>query len=225
MSFKARFLQRSLPKDKIYALRKRVWEAQFGLRVAIGELTRETSEDFIPWAPEIDSKHLSEARIFASRYELIQNLDVSGRAIEVGTQYGGFTKFLLDTGKFNSVLGIDIDLSQLNSSYFNPGDAVDFLQGDSAFLLSKIEPGTIDLIYIDASHSYENFVKDLNESRKLVKKGGFIVCNDYTAWSPAEAEHYGILLGVHELLQENEFQVIGIGLQGQGYHDIALRKY
>ncbi len=225
MTQKAMFSRKKIREKETYSLRKRVWEAQFALRIAISELTRETKEDFISWAPEVDSKHLTTARVFASRYDLIRSLDVSGRAIEVGTQFGGFTKFLLDTGKFDSVLGIDIDTSQLNASLFNSGDAVNFLQGDSAHLLSKIESESIDLIYIDASHSYENFVKDLNESRKLVKKGGFIVCNDYTVWSPAEAEHYGILRGVHELLQENEFQVIGIGLQGQGYHDIAIRKY
>lgn len=225
MSIKELF-GRKKDQDKVtYSLRKRVWEAQFALRIAISELTREIGEDFISWAPEIDPKHLSEARVFANRYELIRQLDVSGRAIEVGTQFGGFTKFLLETGKFDSVLGIDIDISQLNSSLFNSGDAVNFLQGDSANLLSKIEPESIDLIYIDASHSYENFIKDLNESKTLVRKGGFIVCNDYTVWSPAEVEHYGILRGVHELLKENEFQVIGIGLHGQGYHDIAIRKY
>lgn len=225
MSLKAMLRRKKAHEKETYSLRKRVWEAQFALRIAISELTRETKEDFISWAPEIDSNHLTEARVFANRYELIRQLDVSGRAIEVGTQYGGFTKFLVDTGKFDSVLGIDIDISQIDSSLFKPGDAVNFLQGDSALLLSKIEPESIDLIYIDASHSYENFIKDLSESKKLVRKGGIIVCNDYTVWSPAEAEHYGILRGVHELLQENEFQVIGIGLQGQGYHDIAIRKY
>jgi hypothetical protein len=225
MSLLAKLLRRNKIHDETYPLRQQVWEAQFALRIAINELVNKTGEDFIPWAPAISAKHLSGARVFSSRYELIQSLETSGIAIEVGTQFGGFAKFLLDSKKFDKVMAIDIDLSQLNLELFKSSEPIEFLQGDSAHLLSKIAPETIDLIYIDASHSYENFIKDLTASRKLVKRGGYIVCNDYTVWSPGEAEFYGVLRGVHELLQQDEFSVYGIGLQGQGYHDIAIRKY
>lgn len=47
------------------------------------------------------------------------------------------------------------------------------------FLLS-LNDESLDAVYIDADHSYEGVKKDLELSRKKVKKGGFIMGHDYT---------------------------------------------
>ena len=119
----------------------------------------------------------------------------------------------------------DLYTDQIITSLFDGGKNIVIHEGDSSSILKTFADNYFDVIYIDASHSYENFLKDLNVATLKIKSGGFIVCNDYTVWSPGEVEHYGILRAVHELLSNSEaFSVEYIALQGQGYHDICLKR-
>jgi len=55
-----------------------------------------------------------------------------------------------------------------------------------------------DFIYIDADHAYEGVVKDLAQAERKLKDDGWIVCNDYTLFSPLENIKYGVYRAVNE---------------------------
>jgi len=54
-----------------------------------------------------------------------------------------------------------------------------FLTGNSVDQSAKIEDGSLDMVYIDAAHDYDNVVDDLFAWYPKVKSGGFICGHDY----------------------------------------------
>jgi hypothetical protein len=66
--------------------------------------------------------------------------------------------------------------------------------------------------------------KDLSQAVKKIKKDGYIVCNDYTAYSPLENCKYGVNRAVNEFCLQHDYEIIFLGLHKWGYHDVALRQ-
>jgi lipopolysaccharide biosynthesis glycosyltransferase len=193
------------------------------LRNVIELIAEESGEPFISWAPEVLQSQLENAKVLSSRKSIISRLPKSSIGIEVGTQRGDFAKVISELVSPSELHLVDVDVSQINPSNIQDIKNVVVHEGYSDSILRTFPDRYFDWIYIDASHSYEYFTKDLEISSMKVKIGGLIICNDYTVWSPAEVEPYGILKGVHEFLQRNEkCYVKYIGLHGQGYHDIAI---
>jgi cephalosporin hydroxylase len=58
------------------------------------------------------------------------------------------------------------------------------------------EDRSIDFVFIDAAHDYENVKADLNAWYPKVKKGGFIGGHDY------DLNWYGVVKGINEVLGE-----------------------
>jgi lipopolysaccharide biosynthesis glycosyltransferase len=193
------------------------------LRNVIELIAEKSGEPFISWAPEVLQSQLDKAKVLSSRNSIISRLPKSSIGIEVGTQRGDFAKVISELVSPSELHLVDVDVSQINVSNIQDIKNVIIHEGYSDSVLRTFPDRYFDWIYIDASHSYENFTKDLEISSMKVKIGGLIICNDYTVWSPAEVEPYGILKGIHEFLQRNEkCYVKYIGLHGQGYHDIAI---
>ena len=118
-----------------------------------------------------------------------------------------------------------MDLSQLESK--NVKDPrVRLMEGKSSDCLELLQNNYYDFIYIDAGHGYDDFKRDLEISVKKIKENGVIICNDYTPWSPLEVEPYGVLSAINEFLasDDNNFDVIAIGLHIWGYHDLAIQR-
>ena len=71
-----------------------------------------------------------------------------------------------------------------------------------------------DLIYIDADHSYEGCLRDIEDWYPKVRKGGFLLGDDYRIY---EGRRAGIKFGVIEAV--NEFA------KKNGLHIFELRKF
>ena len=55
----------------------------------------------------------------------------------------------------------------------------------------------VDFIYIDANHEYEYVLSDINNSKELIKDGGYIGGHDYTNQTP------GVINAVRNSFQGN----------------------
>ncbi len=58
---------------------------------------------------------------------------------------------------------------------------VEVLQFDSVQFLKTRSDDALDFVYTDTNHRYETTVRELEESRRVVKNGGFICGHDYHA--------------------------------------------
>ena len=212
----------------IERLRAEVDQRRYALRAAIEELIAATGETYPPWAPHLSDTQLVNCRVLQSRYHILDYMPKGAVCAEIGTQAGNFALEILSRTSPLEFHIVDLHLElfehrQKVADMTDVGQVV-FHQGYSADVLAGFDDDYFDWIYIDADHSYKGFVSDLHLASLKLKSGGFIVCNDYTVWSPGEAEPYGILKGVHEFCVANNWEFVFIGLHGQGYHDVCIRQ-
>jgi hypothetical protein len=81
---------------------------------------------------------------------------------------------------------IDLGQSFISLQSFFSGKEVEIIKSNTEAFLSSLEDEYLDAVYIDADHSYNAVLRDLNMSLKKVKKHGFICGHDYVKNTEAE---------------------------------------
>jgi hypothetical protein len=201
------------------------------LRGAVAAYTRATGHppyfvlgpDVIPVS--IPAAKLARCRVLSNREELIGDMPDEGHVVEVGTQSGHFAHFILSRRQNVRLFTIDLDYSQFARGplqAFIKAGRLKMIEGTSWEELARFPEGFFSWIYVDASHALDNVRRDLAMARTRVAVGGYLVCNDYTTWSPFEATPYGVVPAVNELVADHDFDVTHFALHPFGYHDIAL---
>lgn len=69
-------------------------------------------------------------------------------------------------------------LSNAKNKYKNM-DSIHIEQNDSVSFLMKFPPEFFDFIYIDTVHTYTHLIRELEESKRVIKSDGFICGHDY----------------------------------------------
>ena len=90
-------------------------------------------------------------------------------------------------------------------------DAAEVCRMTSDAWFEKYKDVELDWIYVDGDHSYEATLKDLNNSLKVVKKGGMILGDDYY-WPKAKWGKAGTTKAVDEFIKENNFKMYKHGM-------------
>ena len=199
-------------------------DARRGLR-EWWENSAEVLKDVEP--PELTLDSLTNSRIIPSRDHILQYAPKGGVCAEVGTQTGAFAQKILTELEPLKLHLFDLDFTPFDETSFLDGinsGTVKLHEGDSAALLSKFPDKSFDFIYIDGDHSYEGCQRDLQQADLKIKDGGWIVCNDYTLFSPLENKQYGVYRAVNELCLLKNYEIIFLALHPWGYHDVVLRK-
>lgn len=129
--------------------------------------------------------------------EIVAKFPSGSCFVEVGTYQGKSLAYLIveiiNTGKnisvtaidsFNGANGINESglLNKFISNMASVRDKFTVIAGDSSGCASKFKDNTIDFVFIDADHSYENVKKDVLAWLPKVKKGGIIAGHDYPAY-------------------------------------------
>lgn len=212
------------------------------VRAALQKLERSTGRgvDYRQWseakgsvfgelieAETLDHRHLVGCRVLPSRYHLLDQLPKRATVAEVGTQYGRFTKYILRKTQPRELHLFDLSFDEFERAHTeNLPFSVDihFHEGNSPEMLRRLDRQVFDWVYLDGDHSFEGVMSDLRAVRDKIADGGFIVCNDYTPWSPLEALVYGIPKAVHSFCREFDWKFAAIALHPWGYHDVVLAR-
>jgi spermidine synthase len=122
------------------------------------------------------------------------------KILEIGIFKGEFLDYLVQNSGASSIDGVDLfegigfsgDVDGNNSISYDVGKsyidltekyknnpAVRLYKSDSSTFLASVADNTYDIIYIDGDHSYEGSKKDLKQSYKKIKNGGYIMGHDY----------------------------------------------
>lgn len=78
-----------------------------------------------------------------------------------------------------------------------PG-TIEFIRGKSMDVVDSIQNFSLDFVFIDASHEYEDVIADINSWYPKVKEGGVIAGHDYPHWP-------GVKKAVDEYFKRGDF--------------------
>jgi len=175
---------------------------------------------------------------FDNRIEMLKNIiPANGVYAELGVFDGAFSREIIDTLNPKSLILIDyfhgeigsgdqdgnnfrtIDLNnkyyELLKEYKNDS-RVTIIKGDCTEELNRFSNNYFDMIYIDADHSYEGCKKDLNESYKKIKNGGWILGHDY-ALNPKKTKNkwdFGVKRAVDQFCIKQQLSINAKALDG-----------
>jgi hypothetical protein len=132
---------------------------------------------------------------FAPYYDVLPELiKLNGykTGIEIGVFCGGHAKKMLDSG-IDLLVGID-PYQQYDQDFDLLCDVVNIrlkneiignryrhlrMTSDNAYNILQDNEIFFDFIFIDGLHTYDQILRDLNNYKTIIKRGGIIACHDY----------------------------------------------
>jgi Methyltransferase domain len=205
----------------------------------------EEVEKMIP--PDLPASLFENSRVCASREDVLQRLPKGGVIAEVGVAYGNFSALLLDRLQPEKFIAIDsfaitADTEPWKQTFLKDSKMTHFeyyqhkfqpqiekgqlvvYPGLSWEMLAKLPDKSIDYVYLDAGHSYEEAVKDIEQVSKKIKDDGIIQFNDYTLFDPFAFIPYGVPKAVHEFMLKENYELLFLCLHRQFFCDVVVRK-
>lgn len=157
------------------------------------------------------------------RSELWKLLNENSTVAEIGVAEGRFSKTILSWGMVEKLYLVDAwqqlpqagdggyaqewhtnNLKEVHERIEGNEDKVIILQGLSTDMAANIPDNSLDMVYIDANHSYDGCLKDLNAYYPKVKINGFICGHDILN------ESYGVRKAVEQFCIEHGYEEINI---------------
>lgn len=109
-------------------------------------------------------------------------------------------RYSSDVYKHITEVSIIYDIYNDNLKRSGVRDMISDVSGYSWEEARNFEDSYFDFIFIDADHSYESVVKDLNAWYPKIKKGGIFSGHDYTCWA-------GVNKAVNEFALNNNLKI------------------
>jgi hypothetical protein len=154
-----------------------------------------------------------------NRIELLNFIPKNGIVVEMGVCAGEFSKEILIRTSPSKLFLVDIwghislnyndDNMVSNPKHeeryryvfknFKDDNRVKLIRSLTDSLLELFPENYFDWSYVDADHSYEGCLKDLNISKKIVKENGYILGHDYMYKFP------GVIQAVDQFVKENNY--------------------
>lgn len=195
---------------------------------------------------EIPEANLKNSRLYSNRRAMLEALPVKvgGRALEIGVALGDFSRVIIDRMRPKAFYAADIfQMHEMEAHWGTPSsvlfkgmthegffrdrfkaDPVRVLAGPSSQTLNQIEDDSLDLIYVDAEHTYQPVKNDGQTSLRKLRSGGIMIFNDYTLFDQYMGVAYGVVRAVNELVNTYDLEVLGLALEINMFCDIAVRK-
>lgn len=184
----------------------------------------------IPYLPE---KYLKNCKVLSNREELLNKMPKNSIFAELGVLYGYYSEKILnqcDPKELFLIDTFDMEKKQYDSilNKFKEKNEVKILKGYSWEVLKTFEDKYFDVIYIDASHDYEDVKKDSEIADLKIKDNGRIIFNDYILFnnfsSSGKIEQFGVPYVIHELCLDKSYEWEYFCLHPYMFCDVCLRR-
>ncbi len=153
---------------------------------------------------------------------------------EVGVAFGDFSKEIIKRCTLDKFYLIDAwegqryseGLKAVKDSFQNEinDGLVEIRSGFSIFILLNFDNASIDIAYIDTSHTYETTWEELLICRSKVKQDGFICGHDYTRYNSYSRTDYGVYDAVNRFCVEYDYEICYLTMERDGLHSFAIKK-
>jgi hypothetical protein len=196
---------------------------------------------------QLPQQLFENSKVCASREDVLPLLPKGGVIAEVGVAYGNFSALLLEILQPEKFIAIDSfaftednepwkqtivkDSKLSHLEYYKrrfekeiTAGRLEIKKGLSWDGLAQLPAASIDYLYLDAGHSYEEVVKDMQQVKRVIKDTGIIQFNDYTLFDAFAFVPYGVPKAVHEFILEGNYEILYLCLHRQFFCDIVVRK-
>lgn len=123
-------------------------------------------------------------------YHIVQLLPENSVMIELGSYFGESTMFFWLSGKFKKIYAVDPyegtdidnqgDFAPMVENVVKPSNGiVELFRKRSYEAAEFFESGSVDFVYVDALHDYDNVKRDIQVYLPKIKSGGIIAGHDY----------------------------------------------
>lgn len=145
-------------------------------------------------------------KIFENRNEQINELPKDLKIAELGVFEGEFSKEIYEIcqpselhlvdlfggmfgsgdkdGKNHHVANLVLEMQKIKE-IFASDQSVKVIKSSTVDYLNSLDDDYLDMVYVDADHSYHSVLTDLTLSKRKVKNGGFICGHDYVPGTEA----------------------------------------
>lgn len=130
--------------------------------------------------------------------------------IEVGIDTGKTTFFLLDNIPNLKIYAVDMSIGKFYNKEVKEkyGDRLVPIQGFSYDVADQFQDNSVDLVFIDADHSYESVKKDIIKYTPKLKTTGLLTGHDI--------DYPGVNKAVNELIKEFDVGPNFVWIKKQG---------
>lgn len=178
-------------------------------------------------APPLPDDKYRDCEVLTDRLALLDRLPKGAAIAEVGVDRGHFSAEILSRCAPSNLLLIDREFDRLASPLVlelvaRKDPRITLIPGDSADGLSELPAGCLDVVYIDADHSYAAVRRDIAAALPCLKPDGVLVFNDYAVWSPSSMYHCGVARAVNELCLTSNWRLKYLAMQPMMYNDVML---
>ncbi len=198
-------------------LRKRLPQPVRGVLRLLRYLTSKPS-----FSPGLPADAFTDCRVAPSRYEMVTHFPPNAEIAEVGVHRGDFARHILKACDPKRLLLIDLDLSLVDPTV-RADPRVEARRGLSHEILASLPDESFDWIYIDADHSYAGCKRDAVAAAAKVRRGGYLVFNDF-AHLDTGLGLYGVHRAVVEFALEQGWRFAWFAYEPAALYDVALRR-
>jgi hypothetical protein len=175
-----------------------------------------------PYSRPLPPELVSGCVFCASRFELIEQLPKQGRVIELGTYQGGFAREIMARCSPRELHLVDIDYTPFDPAGLE-GPEVKRHEGLTDQVVSGFPDEYFDWIYVDALHDYEGVMRDARAAMPKVKRGGYLVFNDF-GQIDAYLGRYGVHRAVVDVMLDHQWPMRYFSYSETALYDVALQR-
>lgn len=128
---------------------------------------------------------------------------------EIGVKEGAFSEVLLKANKGLHLYSIDMWGSRRDKAFYESAVArlklynCDVICMKSADAVNLFKDESLDFVYIDAAHDFDNALQDISLWSKKVRKGGIVAGHDYVRYTTRSQNiKWGVIEAVKQYTTE-----------------------
>jgi hypothetical protein len=200
------------------------------------------------YAQKLPDELIRNCRLLAEREDILKFIPKNKVFCEVGVALGDFSQKVLTVCEVSKFYAVDsfgwhnapdvwggrvgrelngkshVDYYRDKFKEYIERGIVEILKGGSVQVLTKLPEKSIDILYLDADHSYSSVKGELNAAKPLLTPNAWIILNDYIMHDWVTNKRYGVVQAAHEFMIEGRWEMIYFALHNGMFCDVAIRK-
>lgn len=185
--------------------------------------------------PETGYQHVHNARLLATREQLLSLLPQNGVVAELGVDHGDFSQKILEINQPSKIHLVDVwhseryperlfhEVKQRFQSEINSGN-IEINRGLSTEVVDQFPNAYFDWIYIDTAHSYSVTKAELESYLPKMKPGGIIAGHDFIVGEIDVPWKYGVIEAVYEFCSSHGWEIIYLTMERAISPSFAIRE-